>query len=343
MEPWLSITEDARHYPSPHNSQPIKLRPVSPTTAQLYYDLDLGLPAENFGIPFAHVCAGVFLHGLSVVARSHGFEVIERLDLAEMDFGSPDRLHHLGTLHLEPHVTTDADRAARTTFLRRRTSRRPYEKRSVPAEQLAQIERLCAQSGHAFGHTAHAPLVKQIVRVNQSTLFSDLRNDAVHAEIMTWLRFSKDQAASTGDGLSAETMLMPGGLLRAAMSHRAWWDAPVLGNALRAIYLRTMRGVQHLGWMSGPFDGPGDHIEAGRTFLRTWLTLTDLGVSLHPFGTVITNPASHRSFVDAAGIAEPPGTLAWMLFRFGYSPAPPLAHRRPASAMLITSPPLETP
>lgn len=335
MHPWHGIVEDALHYPSPHNSQPIKLRPTSATTAELYYDLDLGLPAENFGIPFGHVCAGVFLHGLHLVSKAHGFELCEELDLADMDFASPERLHHLATLRLAPHRTTEQDRNALATFLSRRTSRRPYLDRTVPAEHVARIERLCADLGFAFGHTEDPQLIKRIVRVNQSTLFSDLRNDAVHAEILTWLRFSKKEAASTGDGLSAETMLMPGPLLKLAMRHREWWDAPVLGPALRAVYLRTMRGVNHLGWLSGPFAGPGDYIEAGRTFLRVWLLLTELGISLHPFGTVITNPASHRDFVDAAGLAEPPGTMAWMLFRFGYSPTPPLAHRRPASAMLI--------
>jgi hypothetical protein len=48
-------------YPSPHNSQPIKVRVLDEFRAEFFYDLDLGLPAEKFGIPFGHVCAGVFL------------------------------------------------------------------------------------------------------------------------------------------------------------------------------------------------------------------------------------------------------------------------------------------
>ena len=44
--PWPAIVELARHYPSPHNSQPIVLVPVDETTATIWYDLDRGLPAE---------------------------------------------------------------------------------------------------------------------------------------------------------------------------------------------------------------------------------------------------------------------------------------------------------
>ena len=61
---WQPIIYDVRHYPSPHNSQPIKIKILNNLEAELYYDLDLGLPAESYGIPFAHVCAGVFLESL---------------------------------------------------------------------------------------------------------------------------------------------------------------------------------------------------------------------------------------------------------------------------------------
>jgi hypothetical protein len=132
-------------------------------------------------------------------------------------------------------------------------------------------------------------------------------------------------------------MLMPGALLSFAMRHRGLWHAPVVGAGIRTMYLNTMRGVRQLGWLEGPFGGPADHIEAGRTFMRIWLALAAEHVHLHPFGTVITNPGSHRTFAAAVHADEGGDRLAWMLFRFGYSRRPPLAHRRPASAMLLGS------
>jgi hypothetical protein len=332
---WARIVEDARHYPSPHNSQPIKLRPVDDRTAELYYDLDLGLPAESFGIPFGHVCAGVFLEGLHTVAAGYGFAVTEQLDHGEMDFAGADRLHPLGILTLTERPATDADRARHRLFLERRTSRRPYDATLIPDAVLTEAAEVAHTGGHAFRTTAEPGTVRDLVRINQSTLFSDLQNDAVYEEIMTWLRFSREEARKRGDGLSAEAMLMPGGVLRFAMGHRGLWRAPVIGAGIRSVYLNTMRGVRQLGWLEGPFDSPADYIEAGRTFMRVWLALTARGVYLHPFGTVITNPGSHRAFVDAVGAQEGEGRMAWMLFRFGHSKQPPVAHRRPASAMLI--------
>jgi len=333
--PWRELIELARRYPSPHNSQPIVVKALGPATATLHYDLDRGLPAENFGIPFAHVCAGVFLESLRTVAAARGWALEVELDLAPLDFEAPERLHLLGHLTLTPQAADESARRRLDTFLSRRTSRRPYLDRPIDPALLDRLAAGAAAAGFRFESTQDPELVKKLVRINQATLFSDLRNDAVHTEIMTWLRFSKAQAAATADGLSAETMLMPGRILRLAMSHRSWWDAPVLGSALRWVYLRTMRGVTHLGWMSGRFAGPADYVDAGRAFMDLWLKLTAAGLSLHPFGTVITNPDSHRAFVTATGIREPAGEMAWMLFRFGHSAEPPPAHRRSASAMLI--------
>jgi hypothetical protein len=343
--PWTGIIEDARHYPSPHNSQPIVVRVEDDRTATVFYDLRRGLPAESFGIPFGHVCAGVFLAGLDVVARAHGFTVQERLDHAEMDFGrldagagsgaADDHLHRLGTVALRPRAATADDREALARFLARRTSRRPYDATLVDESAIEAASAIASAASHRFRTTSDRAVVDEIVRVNQETLFDDLQHDAVHDEILHWLRFSKRQAAESGDGLSAETMLMPGPVLRFAMEHRGLWEAPVLGGVFKRVYLSTMRGVRQLGWLEGPFSSPADYVEAGRTFMRIWLELTARGVALHPFGTVITNPRSHVAFVERAGVDESDGRMAWMLFRLGHSAPPPLAHRRPAAAMTI--------
>lgn len=333
--PWPVLLDEVRRYPSPHNSQPITVRVLDERRAQVFYDLDRGLPAESFGIPFAHVCAGVFLESLVTVAAGHGWAVGESLRLAEMDFSSPQRQHLLGTVELDAVPVTAAAVEQLEAFRRRRTSRRPYDRRLVDAAVLAEVDAVAAAAGQEFGRTAEQSLVDDLIRINQETLFDDLRDDAVHAEILTWIRTSRRQAAATRDGLSAETMLIPGPLLRIAMRHRWLWDLPVIGRLFRRVYLNTMRGVREVGWLAGPFDGPAGHVAAGRCFLRVWLAFTRHGVSLHPFGTVITNPRSHAAFAARTGVDESGGRMAWMLFRYGTSDVPPQAWRREPAAMLL--------
>ena len=99
---WGAIIEDAHRYPSPHNSQPIKVQLRSETQAGIYYDLNPGLPAESYGIPVGHVCAGVFRESLRVRAQARGYEIREELHHGEMGLESPDRLHFTAGVTLVP-------------------------------------------------------------------------------------------------------------------------------------------------------------------------------------------------------------------------------------------------
>jgi hypothetical protein len=332
---WKTIAESVRLYPSPHNSQPIKLEIIDATTAYLFYDLDLGLPAESYGIPFAHVCAGVFLESLRIVAASEGMAVSEELYLGELDFSSKDRLHKFARVTLVPHITSSEDIRAYDAFMTRQTNRRPYDSRLVPNEIIEGVKKIANTSGYIFTSTSDQRLVDEIIQINQTTLFDDLRNDAVYDEIMRWLRFSRTEANSKKDGLSAETMLIPGMLLRFMMTHRNLWKYPGIGSVMRYVYLRTMTGVHQLGWLEGPFHSTANYVEAGRTFMKVWIHLTQHNVYIHPFGTVITNRHSHELFIKKAHIHEDAHSMTWMLFRFGYSKQPPKAQRREADSMIV--------
>lgn len=332
---WHDIIEEARWYPSPHNSQPIKIKILSDRAAEVFYDLDLGLPAENYGIPFGHVCVGVFLEALSVVAEAKGFSVSEAIDYSPLDFDSQTRLHSLGRVTLLPTAITKSATEKYRAYTQRQTSRRNYINKVVPTDITNSVAEIAKTKGLVFKIASDKTVVTTVVQVNQATLFDDLGNEPVYKEIMHWLRFSKHEARHKADGLSAETMMMPGSLLKFVMKHRNLWSMPIIGGCIRYVYLRTMRGVRQIGWLEGPFNNPKDYIEAGRIFMRVWLYFTAHNVYLHPFGTVITNPSSHSKFVATAAISESEKSMAWMLFRFGYSKVPPTAHRRSAVSMII--------
>jgi hypothetical protein len=293
--------------------------------AELFYDLDRGLPAESYGIPFGAVCAGVFVETVSIAAHALGYRVAEALDYTPLDFSRGDRLQPLGTLTLEP--AGEIEDLDRRLLLERRTSRLPYARRPVPAAALDEARREAAERGHVLDGSSDRRLVDRIVRLNQQTLFYDLESPDVHAEIQNWLRYSERDARATGDGLSARCLALPGPLMRLVMGSYRIWKLPLIGAALRYVYLRSMRGVTQVGWIAGPFRDDRDYTEAGRTLLRIWLVLTRHGLHLHPFGSVITNPRAHRDLVDIVG-QEQDADMIWMLFRVGYSRRPPESHRR---------------
>lgn len=330
---WTTILRTVRRYPSPHNSQPMRVRPVDDRTLELCYDLDRGLPAEPYGIPFGYVCAGIFVELVAIAAHAAGHEVVERLRHEDMAFDGDDRLHRLGTLTLVPAggPVPDLDVAL---IAARRTSRLPYARGTVDPRAIAEVRAEARRWGHRLTTTTDAAVVDRVVRINQRTLFDDVANPAVRAELATWLRCSRAEAAHRGDGLSAECLHLPGPVLRGFVAHHRWWSLPVVGAVARWLYLRTMRGVSQLAWLTGPFATSADFLTAGRAFTRVWLRLTAHGVALHPFGSVITNPRSHAAFTAAVGEDEG-ADMAWMLLRIGYSEAPPVSHRLPVGALFV--------
>jgi len=329
---WDRILMYARRYPSPHNSQPIRLRIDGPR-AELFYDLDRGLPAESYGAPFGSVCCGVFVEAVSIAAHGLGCEVFEELDFTPMDFDGRERLHSLGVLTLQPSATPIEDLDPEL-MLTRRTSRLRYEPRPAPAAVTEEAQRMAAAHGHVLGTSSERRLVDEIVAVNQRTLFYDLANPEVRAEIQSYLRYSEREARAKADGLSARCLSLPGPLLRVLMGNYWIWNVPVVSSALKAIYMRSMRGVSQVAWIKGPFADERGYTAAGRVMLRIWLLLTQHGLVLHPFGSVITNPRAHRELVATLGEQEG-SDMIWMLFRLGYSRAPPVSHRRELAELTL--------
>ncbi|MBW3606384.1 MAG: hypothetical protein KY460_16055 [Actinobacteria bacterium] len=335
---WTRILQAARRYPSPHNSQPIRVRIADPDRIELYYDLDRGLPAEPYGIPFGHVCAGIFVELVAIAAHAEGSDVIENLRYDDMAFDGSDRLHPLGTITLVPAGGPVPDLDAEL-IARRCTSRLPYDSRTVEPAALAQLDVEARRWGHRLATTTDRPVVDEIVRINQRTLFDDIANPAVRHELATWLRYSHEEAARRRDGLSAACLGVPGRVLHWFVEHHTWWSRPGLRDVARWLYLRSMRGVRQLAWITGPFATTADSVRAGRAFIRCWLLLTAHGVAMQPFGSVITNPRAHAALV--AAVAENQTDphdgqeMTWMLMRIGYSPPPPRSHRLSVDTLLV--------
>jgi hypothetical protein len=75
MDGWREILDDARWAPSPHNTQPWLVRPVSPEAAELYAPRERLLPVEDPEGRFQTAAQGIFLEALDVAAGTLGLTV----------------------------------------------------------------------------------------------------------------------------------------------------------------------------------------------------------------------------------------------------------------------------
>src|SRR5947207_15184033 len=75
MQPWHAIGELARLAPTPHNTQPYRIRPLAGDRAELVLVCDRLLPAEDAGNAYVLSAFGIFAATLEHAARANGFAV----------------------------------------------------------------------------------------------------------------------------------------------------------------------------------------------------------------------------------------------------------------------------
>lgn len=340
-KPWDIIVELAATYPSPHNSQPLWIKPINQTDAEIYFDLERGLPAESYGIAFGFVTIGIFLEIIKIAAHSQGYEVTDSVDYSDLDYSGELGLKKIATISLQKIPEPIPDLPVEL-IRKRKTSRLNYEHKTVDSDAIQAVT-MEAQKFSMLWHDSTDPaVVNKVVAVNQRTLFYDMENSAVRNEIGHWLRFSKAHASTTKDGLSAECMNVNGVLLKAFVKLHALWKLPILSTVAQNAYLSTMQGVTQIAWLTTKFETNQDYVRSGRAFIRIWLIFTQKGVALHPFGSVITNQRAHKEFCDIVGENEQNG-MAWMLLRIGYSQEPPKSWRRELDEFVLWSDALTQP
>jgi len=75
MQPWVDLLDYARWAPSPHNTQPWKIKPLSGSEAELYYDPRRLLTVEDAEFRFLFVTVGIFHEYLKIAARARGLDL----------------------------------------------------------------------------------------------------------------------------------------------------------------------------------------------------------------------------------------------------------------------------
>ena len=330
VDRWHDLVEYARWAPSPHNIQPWQLAPVTDVEAELRYLPGRLLPDTDPDGVFTVSGLGIFVEHLAIAARAEGLDLEVDYDGAPLDPGASGP-QPFARLRLVERATEEP--LSRELLLERRTSRLPYDGNEVAAGVLRELERIAADYGHRFAFSTDPETVDWVLGLNCETMFYDLEDPVARSEVGRWIRYSAREARQRRDGFSPEALGFPGWLLWLFVHVRPVFELPGVKQLIRRRYLRTMRGVRTVGWLTGPFWTPGDAFAAGRMLARIWLTLTAEGVYLHPFGSVITNTRARARLTERIGVDDAHGT-PWLLVRLGRSEQPPRSLRLDTDALV---------
>ncbi|MCC6317217.1 MAG: hypothetical protein IT361_05940 [Gemmatimonadaceae bacterium] len=329
---WVDALAYARWTPSPHNTQPWRLRVTGPRSAEVFYDPRRLLPTTDPTGAFTIMGLTMFVEYLTIAARVRHLDVDATILEATLDYSAP-RPQPFATLALRP-ATSDPS-FDRQLILDRKTSRLPYDGTRVDAPALDALRAIAASHGHRVDASSDDEFVKWAIDLNRFTLFADLDDAPTRTELRRWIRTSDEEATNPGDGLWAHCMRFPGWLMRAFFDDHARWGRGWRARMSGQMLVNGMHGTRTIAWWQGPFATPADWIAAGRVMGRSWLELTRRGVQLHPFGSVITNARAHAQLRARLAADEGANTI-WLLARVGRSATAPRSHRIPQADILVT-------
>jgi len=344
---WPEILELARWTPSPHNTQPWKVRQLDERRIEVWLDPARALPDEDVTGCFVLAALAMYVEALRILAANRGLGLAVHED-------DPETVRRAATREAEsasgaggrgPGGSTGLVRYASielvsghrleprfddAVFQSRRTSRLAPTAAPIPPEALVELEALAAPLGYALHLIEDAGTVARIMRLNLEAVTEDLTTPAYRDEIKRWFRYGERHEKETRDGLSARCMNMPPYELRMLSTAAALAKWPVLGAVVRALYRRRLGAVPRLMILEGPFWTADSAVQAGTCLMRLWLGLERHGFRIHPFGNLITNGDANRRLRDATGIRDP-----WIVFRVGRTAEPPRSERLALEEVLV--------
>lgn len=178
-----------------------------------------------------------------------------------------------------------------------------------------------------------------------------MKNARAHRELYHWLRWSKEEAEATRDGLDVRTLSAPAGPLLAMRAMTLWPVARLLhlfgGDHVASDFARQQ--VLHggaMGLITCEAPTPALATEAGRSFLRVWVRATQRGLAFCPHAALpllmLRAEVLDGAELDAKSVEKlramalpfralfgaAPGEQPFMLFRVGQAPPYPVRSLR---------------
>jgi hypothetical protein len=318
MSNWQELAELARLAPTPHNTQPFRIRPLNGRVAQIVVLRERLLPVEDTDNLYVLSSFGIFAETLACAGRHLGLTVAVTPDASIEPAAIEPGTGPIVLAHVEIEGKC-APEEHRTVLEARRTSRLPYEHRLVDSRALDQFARIAESHGHRFECLTDRAVVQEVLRRNVQALLENNLKPAELVELRRWIRTGDTPVI--GDGLWPGPMNQPQWEMQLALKFPRLFLLPGISSLAISKYLRTQAGTRHVAILRGPFRSWPDLFVAGRMLMQLWLSMTRHGVYMLPFGSMITNSDCNRY------LRQEFGNDIWFILRFGYSAVPPKAPR----------------
>lgn len=300
---FAAVVLEANLAPSVHNTQPTRWRRISETEVIVHEAAERRLAVGDPSGRDAGVSHGAAIEGfvLACSARGVAATVSPASDLSKGDVARITLSDGATPDSLQPHVHV----------------RRTYRGRFLPSAPNA-LDRIAEEPDVVVVRAKDG--IAHIAAVYDTASLGTFRDAAFRAELLSWMRLSRQDPRWTRDGLNAQAMEMSG------------IEAAGAGVVLRPGVFETL---DRLGMASGfvaeakvvcsaagvvLFHRPAEEapLETGRRYYRLWLSITQSGLSAAPMAALADDPKAASEM--ARSFSLPAGRRLITALRVGRAP-----------------------
>ncbi len=215
-------------------------------------------------------------------------------------------------------------------ILDRRSCKKPFEDRAIPAALTTELERI------ADIHT-DAQTVAALKDLTFEAWLTETMTPRTMQESVDLMRMGKAEINATPDGIDMGGSFLEGLMVAGLLTHDSLGDPESFSFQQGIDIYREMLGTaQAYAALTSATNTREDQIAAGRRWLRLNLTTTAMGLSLHPVSQALQEyPEMAPHYAAAHALLAPEGHTVQMLGRLGYGPVIPRTPRWPLEAKLI--------
>lgn len=305
--------------PSGHNTQPWRFS-LDRDAIRIRPDLTRRLPVVDPDDHALYISLGCALENLRIAAAARGLD-------ARVDADGPGLV-----VTLTAGSSGDAARIAEWMHAMplRRSNRRRYDGRTVPAPHLRRLLDACpGDAVRIVAIDCRRPEVEPLIEFVREGNIAQFTDRAFVDELVSWIRFSRREAAERQDGVTSAALGFP--------SIPRWLGRLIMTRLVRpdaeaARQEHGIRSASHLLLFVAAADDRRRWVEVGRCFQRVALTATALGIA-HAHVNMPCEVVPIRRQL-AAHLALEAGEQPLLLVRFGYGPELPAAPRRPVGQVI---------
>jgi len=305
--------------PSSHNTQCWTFR-LQDRTVTIGPDLSRRCPVVDPDDHHVYVSLGCATENLVQAALASGLKADARFDATGV-----------GSIALSLEPTRALVSPLFQAIAERQCTRGDYDAKPLSSEELRLLEQAGTGNGVRVvvltGRQAMDGVLEYVVAGNTS----QMGDPAFVEELKTWIRFSADEALSTGDGLFAGATGNPAmprwlgsrmmGLFLTPKSENERYARQIRNSAGIAVFVSERSDKEH--W-----------VEAGRCYERFALQATALGLRNAFLNQPVEVGAIRPQFASWLGLG-PGASRPDLVVRFGRGPAMPYSMRRPLQAVLV--------